>query len=691
MKNKQQNKLALEKSPYLLQHASNPVNWYPWGKEAFDRALAEDKPVFLSIGYSTCHWCHVMAHESFEDPEVARLMNEAFVSVKVDREERPDIDHLYMTVCQMMTGSAGWPLTIIMAPDKRPFYAATYLPKQSRFGRPGMLELVPYIKKIWHDRKSEVLGIAANIETELKKNFTQTSRNELDKTTLKRAYQQLIGVFDEEHGGFGNAPKFPTPHTLSFLLRYSRRNNEPKALQMVEKTLNSMRSGGIYDHVGFGFHRYSTDPYWLLPHFEKMLYDQALLVTACIEAYQVTRNEEYADTTHEVLEYVLRDMVSPQGGFYSAEDADSEGEEGKFYLWTFDELRKILSEEEMDLAVKHFNIEEKGNYIDPITQRKSGHNILYTRQLPGKTNKRLDTIKQKLFNKRLKRIHPLKDDKILADWNGAMVAALARAGAVLHEKRYTEAAEGAINFIFRFMRDQNGRLRHSYRGGKAGQQDFIDDYAFLIWGLLELYEATFNVDYLKKALQLNDTTFKYFWDEENGGFFFTASDSEMMISRQKESYDGAMPSGNSVSMLNLLRLGRITFNSDLEKKAATIGRVFSSNITQSPAAYTQLLIALDFALGPTYEVVIAADSESRSTKAALSKLQSAFIPNKVIILRPTEVEYPDIAKISPVNAYKASEDGRANIFVCTDYHCQAPTTNINHALKNMGVNDLTAL
>ncbi len=691
MKNKQQNKLALEKSPYLLQHASNPVNWYPWGKEAFDRALAEDKPVFLSIGYSTCHWCHVMAHESFEDPEVARLMNEAFVSVKVDREERPDIDHLYMTVCQMMTGSAGWPLTIIMAPDKRPFYAATYLPKQSRFGRPGMLELVPYIKKIWHDRKSEVLGIAANIETELKKNFTQTSRNELDKTTLKRAYQQLIGVFDEEHGGFGNAPKFPTPHTLSFLLRYSRRNNEPKALQMVEKTLNSMRSGGIYDHVGFGFHRYSTDPYWLLPHFEKMLYDQALLVIACIEAYQVTRNEEYADTTREVLEYVLRDMVSPQGGFYSAEDADSEGEEGKFYLWTFDELRNILSEEEMDLAVKHFNIEEKGNYIDPITQRKSGHNILYTRQLPGKTNKRLDTIKQKLFNKRLKRIHPLKDDKILADWNGAMVAALARAGAVLHEKRYIEAAEGAINFIFRFMRDQNGRLRHSYRGGKAGPQDFIDDYAFLIWGLLELYEATFNVDYLKKALQLNDTTFKYFWDEENGGFFFTASDSEMMISRQKESYDGAMPSGNSVSMLNLLRLGRITFNSDLEKKAATIGRVFSSNITQSPAAYTQLLIALDFALGPTYEVVIAADSESRSTKAALSKLQSAFIPNKVIILRPTEVEYPDIAKISPVNAYKASEDGRANIFVCTDYHCQAPTTNINHVLKNMGVNDLTAL
>jgi hypothetical protein len=519
----------------------------------------------------------------------------------------------------------------------------------------------------------------------LEKISARTAGSELNEATLRLAYKQLAAMFDKTNGGFGREPKFPTPHSLSFLLRYWRRSSDKKALEMVEKTLRAMRCGGIYDHIGFGFHRYSTDSSWLLPHFEKMLYDQALMAITYIDAYQATGSEEYAATARQVLDYVLRDMTAAEGGFYSAEDADSEDEEGRFYLWTFDEVRQVLSEEEANLAARLFNIKEGGNFSDEATGSKSGRNILHLSTAAQEPIARKDTIRQKLFDRRQKRVHPLKDDKILADWNGLMVAAMARAGRILDEQRYVDAAGGAISFIFSSMRGENGRLLHRYRQEKAELEAYIDDYAFIIWGLLELYEATFDADYLRKALSLNDMTMQHFWDSEDGGFFFTAQDSEPLLTRQKDGYDGAIPSGNSVSMLNLLRLGRITSDSALEDRAAAIGRALSSDAARSPAAYAQLMIALDFALGPTYEVVVAGDSRAEDTKKALVAIQKHFIPNKVVMLRPTEVVSPEIDKISPVSGYKASQDGRANIFVCSDYKCQSPTTDIDQALESLGV------
>ncbi|MFW9897624.1 MAG: thioredoxin domain-containing protein, partial [Candidatus Thorarchaeota archaeon] len=448
------NKLKSEKSPYLLQHAKNPVNWYPWGEEAFNKAKYEDKPIFLSIGYSTCHWCHVFAHESFEDQEVAKLMNEVFVSIKVDREERPDIDKIYMTVCQMMTGSGGWPLTIIMTPDRKPFFAGTYFPKETRFGRIGLIDLIKRIKELWKNQKSELIDSANQITFRLQ-NIDQESPGDLfTEITLKNAFRQLSIQFDYVNGGFGTRPKFPTPHNLIFLLRYWKRTGEEKALEMVEKTLLEMRKGGIFDHIGFGFHRYSTDSTWLVPHFEKMLYDQALIALVYIEAYQATKNDLYKHTTKEIFNYVLRDMISEEGGFYSAEDADSEGEEGKFYVWTKNELEQILESNEFDLAINTFNVKESGNYREEATQKKTRKNILYLKNLPNKEKFALiEKIRLKLFKEREKRIHPHKDDKILTDWNGLLIAALAKGAQVLNDDHYLQIAKKSVNFILSKLRD----------------------------------------------------------------------------------------------------------------------------------------------------------------------------------------------------------------------------------------------
>ncbi|MGH7890123.1 MAG: thioredoxin domain-containing protein, partial [Thermodesulfobacteriota bacterium] len=477
---KKPNRLISEKSPYLLQHAHNPVDWYPWGEEAFVKAKNEDKPIFLSIGYSTCHWCHVMENESFEDEEVAKLMNDAFVSIKVDREERPDIDSIYMTVCQMLSqGGCGWPLNIIMTPDKKPFYAATYIPKENRHGRAGMLEFIPRIKEIWKTQRDNVLDSADQITSAIRQ-ASQVSNEkkgkELDGSTFEKAYDQLAQNFDTVHGGFGRAPKFPTPHNLLFLLRCWKRTGKDKALEIVEKTLSAMRRGGIYDHVGFGFHRYSTDPEWLVPHFEKMLYDQAMLSMAYIEGYQATGNRDYEKTAREIFTYVLRDMTSPDGGFYSAEDADSEGEEGKFYLWTEDEIRKVLNKEESDLVMKVFNVEKGGNFSDEATGRKTHSNIFH---LSGSLSdaasllnlereqleRRIETAREKLFSVREKRIHPHKDDKILTDWNGLMIAALAKGASAFDEPKYAEAAGRAVGFILSRMQKSDGELLHRYRDG----------------------------------------------------------------------------------------------------------------------------------------------------------------------------------------------------------------------------------
>jgi hypothetical protein len=689
---KEFNRLIFEKSPYLLQHARNPVDWYPWGDEAFAKAKAEDKPIFLSIGYSTCHWCHVMEHESFEDHAVAELMNQAFVCIKVDREERPDIDHIYMAVCQAMTGSGGWPLTIIMTPDKRPFFAGTYYPRESMGQRIGMLDLVPRVAEVWQHKRDELFATTDKVQEYLEKIATIEPGEALREGVLELAFEQLSQRFDAKYGGFGSAPKFPTPHNLTFLLRYWFRSKDDSALKMVEKTLHQMRLGGIFDQVGFGFHRYSTDQVWLLPHFEKMLYDQALMTIACVEAYQVTRKEEYAQTAREVITYVLRDMTSPEGGFYSAEDADSEGEEGLFYHWTQDQLDEILGEKDGQLFGRLFNVEPGGNFHDQATGQKTGSSILHLKKslaehaagmaiAEAALKERWEKARQKLFEVRERRIHPLKDDKILTDWNGLMIAALAKASVVLQDETYRHSAQKAADFIWQKVRTKTGRLQKRYRGGEAGMPAHAEDYAFIIWGLLELYEATFDVKSLARAIELNRILLTEFWDEKHGGFFFTSDSSERLLVRNKEIYDGAIPSANSVATLNLLRIGRITGNATLESKAIAIGKAFSAMVSQGPMGHTQLMNALLFSLGPSYEVVIAGDTGDQQTTEMLHALREPFFPNKVILFRPDEEERPAIVDIAAFTENQRSLDGKPTAYVCKNYACNAPTTDVKGMLE----------
>ena len=663
--NKTPNKLITEKSPYLQQHAYNPVKWYPWCDEAFVKAKKEDKPIFLSIGYSTCHWCHVMEHESFEDDEVAKLMNETFVSIKVDREERPDIDNVYMTVCQMMTGSGGWPLTVIMTPEKKPFFAGTYYPKHSRYGRIGMMDLIPRIKDIWINKQDEVLESSNQITRHLVHATNNTIGSDIDESILNTGFEMFNSRFDENHSGFGTAPKFPTPHNLLFLLRYFKRTKNKHALHMVEKTLEKMRLGGIYDHLGFGFHRYSTDSQWLVPHFEKMLYDQAMLAIAYTEVYQATKNDFYKNTAEEIFTYVLRDLRSAEGGFYCAEDADSEGVEGKFYVWSENEIRKILNKEEADLIIKAFNVKKEGNYFDEATREKSENNILHLSELPD--SQLSESVRQKLFNEREKRIHPHKDKKILTSWNGLMIAALAKSSSVFENENYLNVAKSAFDFIStKMVKDK--ALLHSFCDGEAKINAHLDDYAFLIWGLLELYEATFEAKYLKAALDFNEYLLKYFWDEENGGFYFTSSSGEQLLVRQKEIYDGAIPSGNSICLLNLLRLGKITANTKFENYSHKLIKTFSENIKSAPIAYTQFLCGVDFVFGPSYEIVIVGDEKSEDTKNMISSLRKEFIPNKVLLLNPEGKSFSRI-------------DGKATAYVCQNYSCKSPVTDVNVLVK----------
>lgn len=690
-----QNRLKNEKSPYLLQHSDNPVDWYPWGSEAFEKAARENKPILLSIGYSTCHWCHVMERESFEDLEVAKLMNETLVSIKVDREERPDIDNIYMAVCQLLSKSGcGWPLNIIMTPDKKPFFAATYIPKETRFGRVGMLELIPRIKEVWEKQRQDVLKSADSITAAIQKATDLTQDKEVSQLTLstmKTGYNQLLGRFDEINGGFGTAPKFPTAHNLFFLLRYWKRTGDAEPLLMVEKTLDAMRKGGIYDHVGFGFHRYSTDQKWFLPHFEKMLYDQALLTQAYTEAYQATGKMEYEDTTRQIITYVMRDMTSPEGGFYSAEDADSEGMEGKFYVWTEEEIRRVLGKDEAELLIKTYNIEKSGNFSKEASGEKTGLNMLYLKKpfpelaasfgmSAGDFESRIDDARKKLFEFREKRVHPHKDDKILTDWNGLMIAALSRGASAFNEPLYNDAARRAADFILDKMRDSKGRLLHRYRDGEVGIRGNIDDYSFFICGLLDLYESTFDVRYLKTAIDLQSQMTELFWDNKNGGFYFTANDAEVLIVRNKEIYDGAIPSGNSVALMNLLKLSRITGDVSYEEMAAKIIRAFSPAVEQAPMAYTQLLASLDFAIGPSYEVVVVGDPDSPDTKEMLAALRKIYAPSKVLIFKGID-DKSVIETVAEFTKGQSSIEGKATAYVCLNHICKLPTTDLNKTLE----------
>mgnify|MGYP003572804237 CR=1 FL=1 len=690
------NRLSREKSPYLLQHKDNPGNWYPWGAEAFEKAKKEDKLILLSIGYSTCHWCHVMAHESFEDPEVADLMNESFVSIKVDREERPDIDAFYMDVCQAITGSGGWPLTVIMTPDKKAIFAGTYFPKRSRHGRIGMVDLLPKIGEVWRERRDEALASAEEILAIVERAGAIETGEELGEEVLHAAYRGLAGRFDSANGGFGRAPKFPTPHNLLFLLRYWKRTGESQALAMVEKTLTAMRRGGVYDHVGFGFHRYSTDARWFLPHFEKMLYDQALLAWAYTEAFQATGKEEYARTANEIFTYVLRDLTSPEGGFYSAEDADSEGEEGKFYMWKREELIELLGEKEGEIFSRTFGVVEGGNFEEESTGRKTGANVLHlakpvakiARDLglkPATLEKKLEASRQVLFSARKERPRPLKDTKILADWNGLMIVAFATAGRVFGNPAYTLAAKKAASFLLAEMREAGGRLLHRYRDGEVGLPAHADDYAFVTWGLIELYQATHELPFLKEALALNRVLLVRFWDEEKGGFFFTADDTEKLPLRKKEIYDGAMPSGNSVAHWNLTRLGRLTGDDGLEKMAGDVERAFSRAVKPMPMAYTQLLIGVNYALGPSSEVVIVGERGAEDTLAIQRALRREYMPNMIVIFKPQGKEGEGVGALIPYAKNHEPLKGRATAFVCREARCHLPTTDIAKVLNALGV------
>ena len=690
------NRLIHEKSPYLLQHSYNPVDWYPWCAEAFDKARAENKPVFLSVGYSTCHWCHVMAHESFEDPEIGRLLNEAFVCIKVDREERPDIDKVYMNACQMMTGAGGWPLTIVMTPDRKPFFAATYIPRESRFGMIGLLDLIPRIKEIWKERYDDILESADQIVSSLQQKTPAAPGGALSKDIISEAYEGLAAAYDVKYGGFGQAPKFPTPHQLLFLVRYWKWSGEKKALEMVVKTLQAMRSGGIYDHVGFGFHRYSTDQRWLVPHFEKMLYDQAMLAMAYTEAYQATRNDLFKRTACEIFTYVLRDMKSRSGGFYSAEDADSEGEEGKFYFWTEDEIRGLLGPAEAELVIKVFQVEKAGNFVEQQTGERTGHNILHLNKpvhelalslgiSEDALRDRLSAARLSLFAARDKRARPYKDDKVLVDWNGLMIAALAKGAQVFMDKVYLKAAQNAVKFIISDMREIDGRLYHRHREGESAITANLDDYAFLIWGLIECYEASFDASFLKTALRLQEDLTKHFWDKEKGGYYFTPDDGEDLIVREKESYDGAIPSGNSVAMLNMARLARLTGNVELEKQAAEIGHALAGSVRLAPVGHTQFMMALGFMIYPAYEIVIAGRAEAEGTKRMLHALREHFLPNAVVLLSSPEDESSDVAGIAPFAKDLKPLKNKATAYVCTNFACHSPTTDVTEMLSLLDV------
>lgn len=675
------NRLIDEKSPYLLQHAHNPVDWRPWGEQAFQKAAKEDKPVFLSIGYATCHWCHVMAHESFEDEAVARLLNEYFVAIKVDREERPDVDKIYMTVCQSLTGHGGWPLSVFMTPDGKPFFAGTYFPKSGRGNMPGFMDVLQQVAAIWEKDRSSIIQSSEAITQAIQPpQASGESVHFAAEQALEKGFSQLARAFDPNQGGFGTAPKFPTPHNLGFLLRWYRHNGDTLALEMVEKTLDAMRNGGIFDQVGFGFHRYSVDQHWLVPHFEKMLYDQALLAMAYTEAYQATKKERYARIAHEVFTYILRDMTSPQGGFYSAQDADSEGKEGRYYVWTPREVVKHLGEKSGGLFCGYFGITDTGNFEDhqSIPHIRMPLETFGARKGmdPVQLQDLLEKAREKLFQVRENRVAPLKDDKILTSWNGLMIAALAKAGQAFDNAAYTHAAKHAAGFVLDHLKARDGRLFRRFRNGHAAHAAYLDDYAFLVWGLIELYEATFEVGYLKSAVALNRHMIDIFWDHEGGGLFFTGKGNEQLITKSKDLYDGALPSGNSVAAMNFMRLSRLTGNVELETQAEKIVLTFARQVSEHPMGYTYFLQTLDFMVGPGQEVVVVGDTASKTTQDMIRSVRNRFLPNTVLLVRPLGTAGNELAALVPFVGPMVPIEGRPTAYVCEHYACKKPMRDV---------------
>lgn len=691
---KHTNRLSQETSPYLLQHAHNPVDWYPWGEEAFERARQENKPVLLSIGYSACHWCHVMEHESFENEEIAQLMNENFVNIKVDREERPDLDQIYMNAVQMMTGHGGWPMTVFLTPEGVPFYGGTYFPPVDRYNMPGFPRLLLGVAEAYRSKPDEVTQTAVSMLGELRRiGQTRESNEALSIELLDRAYRGITRNYDAKYGGFGSAPKFPAPMNLEFLLRVFHRTGQRDALEMVEHTCRRMAEGGMYDQLGGGFHRYSTDARWLVPHFEKMLYDNALLSRLYLHVYQVTNDDFYRRIAEETLDYVIREMTNERGGFYSTQDADSEGHEGKFFVWTVDEIKEILGEDDGSLFCAYYDVTEGGNF--------EGQNILnVTRpaeKVAREANKTVERLhealergRRKLFDVRERRIKPHRDEKVLTAWNGLMLASFAEASAILERVDYIEIAKNNAHFILDNLR-REGLLLRTYKDGQAKLNAYLEDYAFFIDGLLALYEATGELHWLEEAKSLAEVMNEEFWDEEEGSYFYTGRSHEELIVRSKDFLDNATPSGNSVAAEVLLRLAVLTGNEDYSRKAVTIFRLLGSQMTRYPSAFGRLFAALDFYLSSPKEIVIIGPRSDARTQALIREVWKRYVPNKVVV----QAEEGDAAaaEIVPLLRDRSIIGGLPTAYVCEHYTCQRPVTSADELAAQLAAqhaNDATS-
>ncbi len=674
------NRLIQEKSPYLLQHAHNPVDWFPWGEEAFGKAKRENKPLFLSIGYSTCHWCHVMERECFENADIARLLNELFVCVKVDREERPDVDKIYMDAVIVMTGQGGWPLNVFLTPDLRPFYGGTYFPPDERYGRPGFPAVLNDVARVWREKPEEAEKAGRQLAGMISPTVLKAPDQPLGEKAINDAIQAFTRIFDPKEGGFGSAPKFPQSMILGLLQRAWLGGKDPSLLSTVELTLDKMSQGGIYDQVGGGFARYSTDEQWLVPHFEKMLYDNALLARAYLEGFQATGKGEYARIARDIFDYLFRDMADPSGGFYSAEDADSEGVEGKFYIWKPAELRKILGEKDGEAFCSLYGVTAAGNF--------EGHNILHLNaDLPsalknlGKDEAWWRGAREKVLQARSKRIRPHRDDKILLSWNSLLISSLAYAYQVLGDKAYLEAAEKACGFLAKNL-VRNGRLLVSYRGGPAAVEGFLDDYAFFQAAQLDLFESTFKKPYLEEALRLRNEMKRLFWDEKEGGFFFTGSDQKdahRLLTRLKEAHDGAIPSGNSLAALTFYRLAEFTSRKDIRDDADAVIKCFSGHLAKSSHIYPQMLQALQFAASSPAEILVAGDR----AQDLLQAVWKAFLPHKVLV-SCGENQARELAPLVPWVENRPSQGGKATAYVCRNYQCQLPTSDPHKMLELLG-------
>ena len=677
------NRLSQEKSPYLLQHAHNPVDWRPWGEGAFDEAKKQNKPIFLSIGYSTCHWCHVMERESFENEAIAAILNENFICIKVDREERPDIDRIYMTYVQATTGGGGWPMSVWLTPDLKPFVGGTYFPPEDRYGRPGFPTALRRIAEAWSKDRDRIVHSSENVLEQLRNEtqFTPAGGSVVSKDTLESGFFVFRRSFDTKRGGFGGAPKFPRPVTHNFLLRYYARTKNKEALDMVVATLQAMAKGGMNDQLGGGFHRYSVDANWFVPHFEKMLYDQAQLAISYLEAFQITGDSTLADSARHIFDYVLRDMLDPEGGFYSAEDADSvidpakpeEKGEGAFYVWTQHEIETALGQPAAKYFCRHFGVEPNGNVREDPQHEFTGKNILFQAQPveDGEVAASIAASKATLLALRSKRVRPHLDDKVLTAWNGLMISAFAKGGAILSEPRYTQAARRSADFILSRMYDpKTGILLRRYRQQDAAIPGFLDDYAFFAQGLLDLYEADFHLPYLLNAIRLTEKQLDLFEDKVGGGFFSTAVGDSSLVMRIKDDYDGAEPAGNSVTAYNLLRLAQMTDRQDFRDAADRLLRAFGPRLADHPVTAPQMLAAYEFSLTKPKQFVLVGDA---GLAKLVRELNARFLPNKIVLLVNSESSRKALSAYLPVIETMTEMDGKATAYVCENYTCQLPT------------------